>query len=83
MRRLEKGVYFSLLSEARSKCTMQKKRTKNKLFFLFDPSLDSSEQYKRASGIFFFLVLNFWKTPEFHIFCFSQLAFLSYVEKLL
>lgn len=81
--KLEKGVYFSLLSEARSKCTMQGKRNQGKHFiFLFDAFTDPSEQNKRASDIFFFLVLHFWKTPEFYIFCFFQLAFLFYLENL-
>lgn len=66
MRRLEKGIYFGLPSEARSKSTMQKKRTKNKLFFVsLIPSCILQNNIKRASGIFFFLVSHFWKTLNF------------------
>lgn len=82
MRRLEKvSTPVSYLKPGASvRC--RKKQEPRINFFPFDPFLDPSEQYKRASGVLFFLILHFWKTPEFHIFCFSQLAFLSYLEKL-
>lgn len=55
---------------------MQKKGTKENFIFPFDAFTDPSEQYKTASDIFFFLVLHFWKIPEFYKFCFFHLAFL-------
>lgn len=57
---------------------MQKKGTKKNFIFLFDAFTDPSEQYKRASDIFFFLVLHFWKTPECYKFCFFHSAFLFF-----